>query len=266
MSGRPSLRIRTTAMLLLLLCGLHEAGAGVNVSLPLEGYYRVGRYMPVRVATTQPGAFTLQAGGTMPTQIALPAGGDAIVPWLAVSESAGQADWSIAGAVNQSIDLPLRALRDDERLVATASQDPSAAATLFPGMKIVAVPLDLSRPLLQPAQAWECLDAVVLSEGAAARVTEPQRQLLLAAGVALVIHCPQRPDSRWPWQHRGDCWILKLPSGGPSAIVEPAAYGPTYEWERGWPAPFRRAVLLAGLLFCILAAAAMLWRSRYAVL
>ena len=265
MSGRATWIFRAAAALLMLLCGLRESFAAVNISLPLEGHYRPGRYMPVRVATTQAGTIVLQGTGTMPTQIDLPQGGEAIVPWLAISESPGQGRWSIGGAPSNTIDVPLRALHDDERLVATANSDAGAASSLFPGMKIVAVALDLSGPLLQPPQAWESLDAVVLSEAAAARVTESQRQLLTAAGVALMVQSSKPPDSHWPWRHSGGYWVLKFAPAGPTSTVEPLAYAPTYEWERGWPAPFRWAVVLAGLLFCILAAAAILWRHRYAI-
>src|SRR4051812_14535153 len=58
----------------------------VRISFPLEGHYRVGRYMPVRVAAAaaRPGAsITLAADGAVPTELE-PGGGkaDTVVPWM----------------------------------------------------------------------------------------------------------------------------------------------------------------------------------------
>src|SRR5437867_3467375 len=72
---------------------------------------------------------------------------------------------------------------------------------LFPGKVIVPVALDLGRPLLMPAAAYEALDAVLLDAPSAARVTESQLSVLLAGGVAVAVRSDEKPAGGWPW-HR----------------------------------------------------------------
>lgn len=255
---------------LVLLCvigwtGPARARGAVSVSLPLEGHYRPGKYMPVRIAVTDhSGVLWLTAAGAVETQVEIPASGDAIIPWLGVSEALTQAHISEA-AGEHPLDLRLRALNEDERLVAIAGAGPEIAAILFPGKTIIPVSLDLSRPLLQPAQAWETLDAIVLSPAAAARVSDEQIQTLLGAGTVLAVASVERPDARWPWKRAGGCWVLRHEPAGPGSVIEPAAYAPTYDWQRDWPASFRREVVFEAIVFCILATALTLWRSRRAV-
>src|SRR5437868_8469027 len=127
------------------------ARAEVRASLPLEGAYRTGRYMPVRlVVTNEAGSeITLRARGALPTQLALSGGkADAVIPLLTTSSSVSDVRWSGADGVEHALDLRMRALGDDERLVALAGADPASARALFPDKKVIAVPLDVTRPLL----------------------------------------------------------------------------------------------------------------------
>ena len=210
----------------------------------------------------EPGPLTLSAPGAITTEFHPSGSSDVIVPWLIVT---GLPTEFRLPAPHGS-DVPLQALADDERLVAVADDGPIDAASLFSDAKIVSVRLDLSRTLLEPAQAWESLDAIVLSSTAARRVTDEQRQVLLAAGVALAIRSLQPPDTRWPWVHRGEYWVLRHPLAGPNHVVEPAAYGPTYGWCRGWPLVFRRQILLVAAVFILLTLGLRLWRTRIAIL
>ena len=59
--------------------------------------------------------------------------------------------------------------------------------------------------------------------------------------------------------------MLRYNPVGPRSVVEPDAYQPTYGWARGWPAAFRRRVMLGVALFGIVALALTLWRSRFMV-
>jgi hypothetical protein len=260
-----------------LLCALTvfpnvSAAASVEVSFPLEGHYREGRSMPVRVivgdAAAGAGAVTLAADGALPTELPVTAGRtDVVIPWLAVREL-NEPHWSHSAGQSGTIAAPLKPLSEDERLVAFATDEPpraGAVARLFPGKAIVPVRLDASRPLLRPAVAYEALDGLVLDPGAAARVDESQVAVLLAAGTTIAVRSDARPGGAWPWRREGAYWVLRRDVPGPRSIVEPDAYQPTYGWPRGWPATVRTRVVLLAALFAILAVGLMLWRSRYAV-
>lgn len=237
----------------------------ISVSLPTEGYYRPGRYIPVRIeGANSSDSITLLANGAVPSQIARPDSTSLIVPWLIASDILTGARWEAAGG--QSHPLALHPLADDQRLVGFAGAHPDAGTLLFRQNPIVPIQLDESRPLLDPAEAWECLDAVVLSASSAARVDEAHRAALLAGGTIIAVRCDNPPDDRWPWKLRGGFWVLQYAPAGPRSIVEPDAYAPTFGWDGGWPEGFRRRVLFAAVLFCILSFATLLWRSRWSVL
>lgn len=255
--------------LLLLLLGIcfstSRVQSAVIITLPTQGYYRPGRYMPVKMEGQTPSdSITLLGRETVPTEIARPDSMNVIVPWLIVSDMANDARWESAGGQNRP--LSLHALSDEQRLVGFAGAPAEAASLLFAGNPIVPVRLDESRPLLEPVEAWECLDAVVLSAPAAARVDEAHRTALLAAGTIIAVRADRPPDDHWPWQLRGGFWVLQYKPAGPRAIIEPDAYGPVQGSDLGRPIAFRRSLMLAAVLFCILSMATLLWRSRWAVL
>lgn len=252
-----------------LLCFLSFASfasAQVALSLPLQGHYRAGRYMPVSITTAHDsGAVSIEGNGAIPTSLVVHQGTNVIVPWLATSQSLRNLRWSMPGIAPHLVGLPLSPLGDDEKLVGFAGEQPSAMQALFPGNTIVPIALDLSRPLLEPVQAWEALDGIVLSAAALARLDENHRGLLIASGTMLAVRSDPAPDTRWPWKQVGKYWVLRPDLSGPRTIIVPSAYLPTYGWERGWPASFRRGVISIAILFCILGAGVLLWRSRWAV-
>lgn len=250
---------------LLILCPvlvlMQPTQAAISVSLPTEGHYRPGRYMPVRVeGATRQDTITLQGGGAIPTEIPHLESADLIVPWLIVGDQISDARWQLGEGAAQH--LALQPLASDERLVGFAGTQQELTQLLFPGKTIIPVQLDESR-LLEPAEAWECLDAVVLSASAAARLDEAHRAALLAGGTIIAVHSDDAPDTRWPWKRQGGYWILRYAPAGPQPMVEPDAYMPTYSWDRGWPAAFRRSLVFAAVLFCILSLGTLLWRSRW---
>jgi hypothetical protein len=69
-------RVRALSALLLLLAFVSPVDAGAQVSLPLAGYYRPGRYMPVRVRADglTERTLSLRAQGSMRTTIELAGG------------------------------------------------------------------------------------------------------------------------------------------------------------------------------------------------
>lgn len=218
--------------------------------------------MPVRVQTQDGSApLALSAGGAIPTEYRPSGPGDVIVPWLVMTTS--PLDVRLPGL--RDPDAVLHALDDDQRLVAIAGDAGDAPLALFPREKVVIVPIDLSRPLPGPLQAWESLDAIALGSASAGHLTDVQRESLVAAGITLAVRSQPPPDSRWPWKQRGDYWVLSRPPAGPSGVIEPDAYAPTYEWVRGWPLAFRRKILLTAATFILPALGLLLWRSRRAI-
>lgn len=263
----PSCWPAPVAILAVLFFSAGVRADATTITLPLEGHYHAGRYMPVRVVGE---ATALEADGAVPTT---PPPGAAAVngvfPWLpvkriAVPEGGG------GGFVAQ-----LKPLADDDALVAVVgdeSRRPRAAVDrLFPGRRVVSVRLDLSQSgtLLTPAVAYETLDGVVLPQSALARIDADDLAVLLAGGTTVAVRLDDpaaRPGGDWPWAREGPYWVLRHDVAGPRSPVEADVYQPTYAWVRGWPAGVRRQVVLIAVLFALAALGLTLWRSRYSVL
>jgi hypothetical protein len=265
---------------LIVLAAALPCAAEVRVSLPLEGYYRAGRYMPVRVVRSgEPTGevMTLSADGAVPTMVQLTSvPTDAIVPLLVVTEPLGPITWSLQGGRKGTVETKLTALGLDDRLVGYAGGDASAAAPLFPGKTVIPVPLDLTQPLRGPLVAWETLDAAVIDAlpknypsnflPAGSGTAEYPAECLAAGGSAIVLRSPALPMSdSLPWHRTGDAWVLFHDPLGPRGVIAPEAYEPTYGWHPGRPPAVRRQVVLIAVLFTVLVVAATLWRSRFAV-
>ncbi len=199
------------------------ASASVTISFPLEGHYRDGRYMPVRVVVADtPGAnsLTLRAEGALATSITLAEGRtDAVVPWLSSGGAITAARWATEGGGGANLEAPLRPLAAGERLVGYTSGDEASATAvshaLFPAEQIVPVRLDASRAPLSPAAAYESLDAVILDPAAATRVDSGQLRTLLAGGMTVAIQSEKRPGGNWPWQRLGPWWVVRYAPVGP---------------------------------------------------
>ena len=259
--SRTGLLMRVFLATLVLLFASAARGE-VSASLPLHGYFRSGRFMPVRLQVRDMNAsVVIEGDGAASTEYRAQGNSDVVVPWLPLLATVGSPH--IKGGVGS--DVALHALTDDERLVALGGEESESAQSLFPGKRVVAIPLDLSRPLLDPPLAWGGLDGVVLSSAAAKQLSPGQVEMLASAGVVLAVR-GSPPDSRWPWKREGDFWILRHEPAGPRDVIEEAAYGPTYTWQRAWPASFRGQLLVGGLVFVLLAVAVSLWRSRVTII
>ncbi|HZL38080.1 MAG TPA: hypothetical protein VFC78_22380 [Tepidisphaeraceae bacterium] len=239
----------------------------MTISLPLQGHYRAGRYMPVRIAAHANGAMdvlTLSANGALATEIpAANARIDAVIPWLAIREIS-EVRWAMA-AGGHAIDLPLHPLEAGERLIGYAGGDPDALKPLFPENKLVGVSLDVTAPLPGPIEAWGALDGLVLDASAAARVNESQLRGLLSMGTVVAVISDRKPGGGWPWRRRGGYWYVQPDIAGPTSAYMPTAYAPTQLWLRGWPAGLRRRVVLYAIALAILIAAATLLRPRWRI-
>src|SRR5947209_4611739 len=105
--------------------------------MPLEGYYRPGRFMPVRVKVQgERNSILLRATGAMPTSLLRSGDGEAIAPWLMVESSVHGAQW-LAGGKDHPIEPDLHSLNDNEKLVGAAGVESRLADTIFPGFKVI---------------------------------------------------------------------------------------------------------------------------------
>jgi hypothetical protein len=253
-----------SATYVFLLCGLLQshARADVSVTFPLEGHYRPGRFMPVHfvASAVNAPAITLTSDGAIPLTIPTTSGGvDVTAPWLAISSSLQNAHWT--DIAEHTLPTSLLPLTDNQRLVALAGINASQARAVVPTGELITIQLDVTNPLPGNPCAWEALDALLLDETSAARVTDRQLRVLLAAGTTVAVRSQRRPDRTWPWQKNGAFWVIAHARIGPQSLIEPAAYGPTYGWIRGVPDSIRRQSVLAGVVVAVLLVGASLLRG-----
>lgn len=243
---------------LMFLVWAASVSAQVVASFPLEGHYRAGKYMPVRVVgVNSGGAVTFGGHGILSTEMRANGEVNAITPVLILNDSA-----TALKLGGHEVEQPLRALEENERLVGLAGVESSDWGDLFPEKSIIPIHLDMNGRLVEPAAAWEALDGLELSPAAMARLNDAQIGALLAGGTTLRVRSAGAPDQRWPWEKSGDGWMLRPQIIGPHGVVEPDGYSPTYVWERGWPGWMRRSIVGIGAIFAILAAAVLLWKSH----
>ncbi|HEV8604734.1 MAG TPA: hypothetical protein VGQ99_05180 [Tepidisphaeraceae bacterium] len=226
----------------ILLCILMllpaRAMAAVEVTLPLAGYWRPGRYVPVRVEAREAGTVVEIGGeGVVRTRLPLADGrADVIVPLLVMSEPGG-----IGGRA-------WRQLGPEQRLVGFTTIDIPFAQGLFPGDSIVPIQLAAADPLPGAAVAWETLDAVVL-DNTVANIPEQKLRELGSCGVIVA----RRPGE-----------VNRPNIIGPRAAAEDlAAFAPVQGWAADWPKAFRRGVLLCAVAFSIVALGVGLMRFRH---
>jgi hypothetical protein len=234
------------------LLGAVSVSAAAQISLPLNGYYRPGRYMPMRVSAADTDV-KLSADGALSTLVQSRNG--VLVPILIYGSPR-----ELTTATER---LPLHPVSEDERLIGSTMDAVETGHRLFPRQKIIPVSLTAADPLPGPAAAWEALDAVVTDSPAMSRLDDDRRSALLAAGIVLAATGDVAPDDRWPWKHDGKLWVLRdQPLGPTDRIVDEAIYSPTFAWAPGWSVAVRQEVFGAGVLLAILAIALFLWRSK----
>lgn len=265
-AGSTALAVATSFLWLLTLTNLAR-GSSVppSISLPLNGYFRPGKYFPVRIdaGESAPEAkIVLEAEGAVPSECISSSQSHVIVPLLPVFATAGELRWRSDGKPAAALPLPLHPLADDQRLIGFAGADADALKEVFAGRTLLGVALDFAKPFAGPIVAWETLDGVVLDANAAARVTQAQLRGLIDAGTAVAIRSSQRPAGAWPWVRAGDYWILRVQLSGPNSSYLPSAYAPTAAWARGAPQTLRKQVLLIGIMIGLLALGATLWPSK----
>jgi hypothetical protein len=242
-----------------LLALFPAAGWAADLSLPLNGNYRLGRYMPVRFGASS-SEIQISADGAMTTAIANPIGG--VAPFLIYASPVRNSPFS----------QPLHELTADERLIGFATDAPEIGKQLFPGSTVIAVQLDPAAPVPGNPSGWQSLDALVLDSSA--KLSDAQITGLLAGGTIIAERAAAAPlstapsaspDASWPWALENGYWILR---GAPalSAQLSDDAYQPVAGWNEGSPSVYRRHVVLLAIVFAALVIGATLFRSLLATL
>ncbi len=245
---------------LLVLCA---PVLGAHLRLPLEGYYRAGRYMPVAIQGQGP-MLNITGADILPTLVDT-TGDPLIVPVLVfgpgplevqtvrpIADGLPSARGTLGGVdPAPARSRPLRELQPDQRLIATLLDDPPPS--LFPTMRPILIRLEASALLHASPAAWGALDALVLDRATYQQLALRQISDFLSAGTLLAVRADRAPDDRWPWRKEGSYWRLSSPLDGPvSAGPNEAAYRPTFSWSGDWPPAFRRRLLIAAAAFILL--------------
>jgi hypothetical protein len=224
-----------------------------NSTLPLEGWYRTGRYMPVRVVR---GEQSVAADGAVPLQIDSSPSQSTIVPLLVFADKLDglQIDGSARG-----LDALLRPLSSHQQLVAVAGAGDRLAETLFPGETIVTVHVDPLDPLPGPTLAWQTLDALIIDGPWPGSFDLHKLPALLAGGTEIAVRSPDRPAGALPWESVEGGWVLRPAIDGPIGCDgNDLAYAPAAAWNPDLPGATRAQIFLAGVLFSIAALACLL--------
>jgi hypothetical protein len=221
-------------------------------SLPLEGWYRAGRYMPVRVEGNGPSGnwlTAITADGAVPVEWEGGTGASAIVPLLTFTNTVGPLRLDGSPLTGAS---PLRALSSHQQLVAVAGTGDRLAQKLFPGESIVSVHVDPLDPLPGPAIAWQTLDALIVDGPWPRGLNLLKVPGLLAGGTEIAVRGADRPGGGLPWEQIDGGWVLRPAIAGPMGCDgNEAAYEPWGAWHPDLPGRVRGRVVLAGVLFSV---------------
>ncbi|HEX4124172.1 MAG TPA: hypothetical protein VHY37_05540 [Tepidisphaeraceae bacterium] len=242
------------------------AAAAVEISFPLKGYYRPGKYFPVRIATRGEPAGMLRMGAIGAVGTEVPVGGQdqtVIVPMLAISSSLAELH-PFPPSGHSPASIPnLIALTDDDRLVAMVGVDDFVAHMLFPDNFILTVHPDTSGPLFAPLSAWQSLDGVVLDPTTASHMTQRQLAGLLAGGTVVAIEGGPKPQWPWHWAKLGNVWVASRPEAGPDDVMQPDAYSPSWGWQTRFDSSTRWRVFVAAVIFGALLFGLLLLHPRF---
>ena len=236
------------------------AHAQIAVSLPLDGYYRPGRYFPILLQAPSEQAIKLQASGALPTIVDSGHGTSWITPMLSAGPDVGTITVDGGAVVAQ---LP-RALQSHDVLVGIlggAAQE-SAARKLIPGTHPLLVQLDPTHPLAGPAMAWQSLDAVVLDRWPG-NLQLTELPALLAGGMTIAVTASSPPDSALPWRPFADGWALRPNLAGPLGCDgNDEAYFPSGMWHPDLPASDRFRIIAVGVVAVPLLLMTQMLRTR----
>lgn len=252
--------MRRFLSLLISLIALSALAQSPQISLPTQGYFRPGKYMPVRIEGAK-AEVILSAHGAMPTRIARPPSPqEAIAPLLVMSANATEVTAQTNGLTLKA--GPLRALAPDERLVGVVEGNEAFAAQLFPGKKVITVPISGKWPSPTSPIASNTFDAIMFGDPPAGLT--PWLDAILANGTLIAVKGAEPKTADWVWEKRGEYWVLAHPLIGPQgAEIDLDNYAPSYGIEPEVPLPLRQLVVIGGAIYALLViASALLLRRR----
>lgn len=258
------------------LSAVDARGVDTSVTLPLDGYFHPGRYMPVRVVGEPPGgkggAIVVTAQDSVWAAARSDAGEkiDGTMPMMPVGSDPRPVGWYwLNGAYHEA--GALRPLTDRQKLVGYTDGviDPAeamrVAAEVYPGAECIPHALNAAQPLPGSPACWEALDLVLLDGNVARRIGEQKFSCLVAAGVAFAVRAETPPWPRWPWHKAAEGWwtIRHVPAGPAAATYLPDAYLPVTQFTGGWPAAIRWRYVLYGVAISLAFLLLALFRPRY---
>jgi hypothetical protein len=258
------LRRLQNSMVLLAMLGCsatsNAAAVGFTVTLPLEGYFRPGRYMPVHLKAEMPGdpadelrvladqsvwAFVASEGSRI----------DAVVPLMPISAQVEQVSVNWTYHPGTEVDLPLHPLGENQRLVGFAGGGIGASDALKIARQLdaqsqwLAEPLDSWQPVAGIAECWETVDLMIFDAPTFGRIEGSKVAALVGGGVTLLVQSPRPPDAVWPWKAAmAGWWMLRyVPAGPQSATYNPQAYAAVSYFPGGLASSDRWRLVIYGV-------------------
>lgn len=219
-----------------------------KISLPLDGFYHPGAYMPVAVYSASPA--TIEAGPGVATHTPAMSG---VTPVFVLQASASRVRCG-------EDSLPLRALAEDQKLIGMTRRDEPMAQALCPSARVVIVDLDPINPLPGPTLAWDALDVVVVDS-----INPKIIPQLLAMNTAIAVRSSDMPTGSWPWKRVGDAWVMQADASDHSPLQGEAAYQ-AIPWTAGRSGAARQMIFIIAVFCSCGLLGISLWRSRYSVL
>ncbi len=255
---------RIFIIMLIAICGLAQTlHAEPVIKLPLDGYYRPGKFFPVSVTSDQPVNVRIDVEDGVSSR---GSGTNLTLPVMLLSNTSRSLRVIIDG---KPTDLPIRPLGENERLaIAGSSKLFARASSLFPGQLVVSavVPMDRIGPL---NEAYESAD-VVLWQGLDESAVFAKGFESISAGGPVLAVPGDEPATPWKnFQRRGGWSVIDLPTRGPTdSLDNPAAYDAMSGFSAGRSPESRRGVWLGTAVFAILALGATLLGRRgvYAII
>ena len=229
-TSRQSVKIRSMPRLAVFLLALFMLPGALlrgstQTSLPLQGYYHPGRYMPVGIQATiddDRKDLILSADGAIDTHLRWSDGAiSAIAPLLCCNDAATSAR---VHTPHRNVAIPgLHPLADQQKLVVYLGADDHLADRFFLSHDIVAVTLPMQTFHAGPAAAWQTIDALVLDRDDLDRLDPHLISTLLAGGTSIIVRGASAPMRAGPGSSRMAPGCCAIQPPGPLVCL-PKAY------------------------------------------
>ena len=224
-------------------------------SLPLDGYYRPGEYMPVKLGATQ--QTRIVAPQCVPTIVAA-SSQPQIVPFLTLSDAAVELKVGTQSFL-------IRALKPNQRLIGLVDVEPAGIARVFPNHEIVTVKLERGDLQNAVGMSFDSLDVVVCSADTFMAIDAKTIDMLLDCGVTLAVRSSSPPDRRRTWETLEDFQLLRAMHPLPmNATPRQDVYQPIQSWRPQRSAGARLLMVLIGSALAVTVLAFSLLPRRFA--